>query len=152
MTPIFDAVLALYGVAEWTLEPIEGETIASITYQSGPDAWVLVAATNEDLRTFVVFARSPESCPPSRVGDVVDLFNRLNFGMTHGAWVVDPSDGEIRFRVGVDLAGRELAGDELGAVTNYVNVTMDTTLAALRAVIAGDADTDSAFAMIFGTS
>jgi hypothetical protein len=83
---------------------------------------------------------------------MVDFFNRVNFGMSHGAWILDVSDGEIRFRVGVDLAGRDITGDELGAITNYVNTVMGATLPALRALIAGSATPDSAMSMVFGSS
>ena len=70
--------------------------------------------------------------------------------MTHGAWILDHEDGEMRYRVGADLAGRDMAGDELGALTNYVNTVMGATLGALRAVVAGSATTDDAMAMVFG--
>lgn len=152
MTRIFDQMMTLFSYAEWTLEVVPGTTIASVTFQSGDDAWVFVASTNEELRTMTIFARGPESCPTDRIADMVDFFNRVNFGMSHGAWILDVNDGEIRFRVGVDLAGRDITGDELGAITNYVNTVMGATLPALRALIDGSATPDSAMSMVFGSS
>ena len=144
-------MMALYRFADWEMEVLQGETIASVTYAAEGNSWVFIAAVNEELRTLTLFARSPEPCPPDRQTDMVLFFNRVNFGMTHGAWILDHSDGEMRYRVGADLAGREIAGDELGALTNYVNTVMGTTLPALRAIVAGSANTDDAMAMVFGT-
>jgi hypothetical protein len=150
MTRIFDQMMTLFSYADWTLEVVPGTTIASVTFQSGDDAWVFVAATNEELRTMTIFARGPDSCPSERAAEMVDFFNRANFGMSHGAWILDVKDGEIRYRVGVDLAGRDVTGDELGAITNYINTVMSATLPALRAVIAGTATPESAMTMVFG--
>ncbi len=150
MSPIFGQILALFRHADWDMDVMEGENIASITYTSGGDAWVFVAAVNEDLRMLTLFARAPESCPADRQAAMLDFFNRVNFGMTHGAWVLDHDDGEMRFRVGADLAGRDMAGDELSALTDYVNTVMATSLPAVRAVLDGSADTDAAMSMVFG--
>ena len=150
MTRIFDQMMTLFGHGDWELQQVPGETIASVTYQSGDDSWVFVASTNEALRTVTLFARPREVCPVERMGAMVDFFNRVNFGMSHGAWCLDANDGEIRYRVGVDLAGRDLTGDELGAVTNYVNTVMGASLPALRAIIDGSATPIDAMSMIFG--
>ena len=152
MTEIFGQILALYRFADWEMDVLEGETVASVTYAAEGNSWVFVAAVNEELRTLTLFARAPEPCPAGSAANMVRFFNRVNFGMTHGSWVLDESDGEMRFRVGADLAGRDMAGDELGALTNYVNTVMTATLAAVRAVAAGTVDTEEAMAMVFDDS
>ena len=152
MSRIFDQMMTLFSYAEWSLDVVPDTTIASVTFQSGDDNWVFVASTNEELRTMTFFARGPETCPPDRVADMLDFFNRANFGMSHGAWILDVNDGEIRYRVGVDLAGRDLTGDELGAIANYINTVMGATLPALRGLINGTATPDRAMAMVFGNS
>ena len=137
MNPIFPSILALFRHGGWELEVLQGQTIASATYRSGEDAWVFVAAVNEDLRVLTLFARAPEPCPAERIDEMLQFFNRANFPMTHGTWTLDHDDGEIRFRVGADLAGRDMAGDELAALTQDVYTVMRVCLPAVRSVIAG---------------
>ncbi len=137
MNPVFPSTLALFRHAGWELEILEGHTIASATFRDRADAWVFVAAVNEELRMLTLFARAPEPCPPERIDAMLQFFNRSNFSMTHGTWTLDPDDGEIRFRVGADLAGRDMAGDELSTLTDYVNTVMRASLPAVRSVIAG---------------
>lgn len=149
VTTIFEQALALFRFADWNLEPVEGATAASVTYRSGSRQWVFAIVTNESARTLTAFARPPIACPPERQPAMIDFFNRVNFAAGNGAWVLDPSDGEIRFRVGVDLEGRELGGDELGAVSNYVNSAMAATYQLLDDLVDGVATPESALASLF---
>lgn len=151
MTSLFEQLSTLLASADWPMEQVPGQPILSVTYESGAeDRWVFVASANDANRTVTVFARLPENCPPERFDAAMRFFSLANFGMTHGAWVMDLGDGEIRFRVGVDVAGRELTGPELSAITNYVNATMGTALAPLHALLGGTMTPEEARQAVYG--
>lgn len=40
----------------------------------------------------------PVLVPADKRGDVLDFSNRINWGLNSGRFVMDPDDGEIRFR------------------------------------------------------
>lgn len=146
---LFDQLVALFRHAGWPIEQVPGENIVSVTYRSGDDRWVFVAAANDDIRTITLFARAPEPCPPERMDDMLEFINRVNFALSLGAWVVDLADGEIRFRFGVDMVDRDLTGTELTAVVNYVNASMTAALPALRSLVADTVSPTAAVEMVF---
>lgn len=150
MTSLFDQLSALLRSGDWPMEQVPGQPILSVTYQAADgEQWVLVAAADDDTRMLTLFARAPEACPPDRSAPVMEFFNRANFSMTHGAWAMDLADGEIRFRAGVDVSGRDLTGTELSAATNYVNAVMQASLAPLRSVLTGTATPAAAHEAIY---
>ncbi|HMQ53775.1 MAG TPA: YbjN domain-containing protein [Anaerolineae bacterium] len=149
MSGLFNQLIAFYESINWPMEQVGGDTILSITYAGKNDQWVFVASTDEANGIVVMFARAPLACPPEKYAVMSEFLERANFGMTHGAWVMDRTDGEIRYRVGVDLNGLELTNESLRNLTLYTNMTMDHYLPGLHAVIEGGASALEAFATVF---
>lgn len=149
MSGLFNQLVAFYESINWPMEQVGGDTILSITYAGESEQWVFVASTDETNGIVVMFARSPLACPPDKYEIMSEFLERANFGMTHGAWVMDRTDGEIRYRVGVDLNGLELTDESLRNLTLYTNMTMDHYLPGLHAVVEGGASAQEAFAAVF---
>lgn len=149
MSRLFNQLVAFYDSINWPMEQVEDDTILSITYAGSNAQWVFVASTDETNGIVVMFARSPLSCPPEKYMVMSEFLERANFGMTHGAWVMDRSDGEIRYRVGLDTNGLELTHNYLRNLTLYTNMTLEHYLPGLRAVIEAGASAQEAFAEVF---
>lgn len=121
----------------WPMTQVSGETILSVQYRGKGGQWVFVASTDEENDIVTLFARYPQTCPPERFNEMSEFLGRSNFGMTHGAWVMDRTDGEIRYRVGVDLGGLTLTDECLKNLTLYTNLTMERYLAGLASILSG---------------
>lgn len=134
---LFDEMAAFYQKASWPMEKIGGEndTIMATNYKGTHGSWLFFAMSDEENRIIILFARAPEVCPPEKVEAVSHFLELANFKITHGAWIMDRSDGEIRYRVGVDMADMELTDNYLRDLSYYTNMTMDTYLPGLRSIL-----------------
>ncbi|MEM7762054.1 MAG: hypothetical protein AAF298_28650 [Cyanobacteria bacterium P01_A01_bin.40] len=146
---LFDKLVAYYQSIAWQMVRVPNETIISTTYQGKNGSWVFVATSDEPHGIIVLFARYPETCPAEKYTVVSEFLERANFGMTHGAWVMDRHDGEIRYRVGVDMGNMELTDEYIQSLTTYTNMTMEYYLPGLEAVINQDLDVQKAWKLIF---
>lgn len=135
---MFETLVAFYrDDAGWPVNVDAENDLLSLTYQNNDDQWVFVASVDTQLRILTVFSRAPEACPEDRRPAMCEALIRLNWGMTHGAFDMDMSDGEIRYRTGTDLAGNDLTPGIVQNTTNYNLTSMATYLPVLRKVIAG---------------
>lgn len=149
MSKLFNQLVAFYKSINWPMEQIPDNTILSITYAGKNGQWVFVASTDEPNGIVVMFARAPMSCPPEKYTVMSEFLERANFGMTHGAWVMDRRDGEIRYRLGVDMNGLGLTFDYLRDMTLYTNMTIDQYLPGLHAIIENGVSAQEAFTLVF---
>ena len=125
---LFSQLVDFYQDIGFPMTHAEGTTILSARYQGKNALWTFIASSDEDNRILIMFARAPEPCPPERMAEMSAFLERSNFGMTHGAWVMDRDDGEIRFRVGVDLQHLQLYDDYIRSLTLYTQYVSPTSL------------------------
>lgn len=142
MTPLYDQVEAFYAKGGWPTERVPDETILSLTYQGNNAQWVFVAVVDEEAGSVTLFSRAPASCPAERRSEMLVLLNRINVGLPLGAWTLDPDDGEIRMRVGLDTMGTPLTDAWMQRATMLTLVTMDYYLPAMKAVVDGASAAD----------
>lgn len=148
----FDTLTNFYdGTMGWPMEQMNNDTVLSVNYQGRDAQWVFVAAADEDNDIVILFSRSPYACPDALFPTMGEFLERANFGMTHGAWVMDRSDGEIRYRVGIDLAGLDLTDECLKTMTLHTNLTMERYLPGLEAILNGGKTAENAFSIVFPT-
>ena len=76
--------------------------------------------------------------------EIAEFITRANYGLVLGAFEMDFSDGEIRYRSGVGVEGEELTHAYIRPIV-YANVlTMDKYLSGIMKVIYGDTTPESA--------
>lgn len=146
---LFDKLVTFYESVSWEMVQVEDEPILSINYNGDNGQWVFVATSADETGILVMFARYPDICPPEKHADLSEFMERANFAMTHGAWVIDRRDGEIRFRVGVDLGHMELTDIYIRNLTLYTNMTMDRYLPGLNAILEHSKSAQDAYAIVF---
>ena len=73
---------------------------------------------------------------------------RINYGLTIGTFEMDFSDGEIRYRTGVDVTGGELAPEMLGSLIAATVGTVDRYHPAIMSFLWNDMTPEDAVAMI----
>jgi hypothetical protein len=133
----------------WPMEVDRDNQILSVRYKGNNAQWIFVASSDANSETITMFARSPEACPSSHFNTMSEFLERSNFGMTHGAWVMDRQDGEIRYRVGVDVGKLEITDAFLQGLTIYTNMTMDHYLPGIQAIIQNNCSSEQAYAIVF---
>lgn len=152
MNPLFDQLVAFFEGIGWTMVQVPNETILSVNYRGKNGQWTFVASAEEAAKAFVFFSRAPMSCPPDRVDALVTFLNRVNFGLTMGAWAVDPGDGEIRFRYGIDVRDSEVTSERLRRATMYTVLTLDHHLKGLEGLTRGDLSPEAAWNQAFSVA
>ncbi|MEM6611761.1 MAG: hypothetical protein AAF652_05800 [Cyanobacteria bacterium P01_C01_bin.72] len=146
---LFDKLVSYYQSIAWQMVRVPNETIISTTYQGKNSSWVFVATSDEPRGIIVLFARYPETCSAEKYSVVSEFLERANFGMTHGAWVMDRHDGEIRYRVGVDMENMKLTNEYIQSLTTYTNMTMEYYLPGIQAILSKNFSPQQAWQMIF---
>lgn len=146
---IFNRLVSFYENYGWSMQQVPNNTILSIRYGGDIAQWDFIATSNEDNKIITMFARVPKACPSEVFATMSEFLERANFGMTHGAWVMDRRDGEIRYRVGVDVGKLEISDAFLEDMTLYTNLTLNYYLEAILSIIEEGASAQEAFQMVF---
>ena len=148
---LFDKLQQIYADIGWDMVQVPNENILSTTYGGKNRNWTFVVTTDEPNRVMAMFSRLPFSCPPERFDALSQFMEKANFGMSHGAWVMDRSDGEVRFRVGVDMGGVELNVAYVKQLTLYTNMTMEFYLPAMQAIVEDSKSVEEALDITFAS-
>lgn len=75
--------------------------------------------------------------PPNLRGETCDAISRLNFGRLAGCFEYEPEHGELRYRDGLFIAGRDA---DLGFLKTFVATTLQDAIsycADIDAIVAG---------------
>jgi len=146
----FEGLVDFYqNIMGWPMEIDRPNNILSVRYQGSNSQWVFVASSDAGSETITMFARCPEACPSSCFNSMSEFLEWSNFGMTHGAWVMDRRDGEIRYRVGADVGNLEINDSFFQSLTVYTNMTMDRYLEGITGIIQKNLSAEQAFAIVF---
>lgn len=149
MSQLFDRLVSFYEKLGWPMAQVPNNTILSVWYRGDNYQWDFIASSDESNKIITMFARVPEVCPPEKFNTMSEFLEKANFGMTHGAWVMDRRDGEIRYRVGVDVGKIEINDAFLESITLYTNVTMNYYLEAILSIIKEEFSAQQAFSIVF---
>lgn len=135
---MFDQLLEHFREIGWPVEQqYPPHPIVTVAFQGTEYSWTFVAAVDEELRLVSFFSRAPWTVPRSRYPTMFELISRANWGMMHGCFLLDFDDGELRFRVGADMADLPMTSKLLQEMILYNCGTMDQYLPGIRAVLDG---------------
>jgi hypothetical protein len=81
-----------------------------------------------------------------------ELFTRINYGLTIGTFEMDFSDGEIRYRTGIDVTGGELAPEMVMSLIAATVGTVDRYHPAIMSFLWNDMTPEDAVALVEGSS
>jgi hypothetical protein len=126
----------------------EDPPILTFPFEGDGYRWPVMILANDEARVLVVYSTSPVQCPPERRAEMYDFLHRANRGFTHGAFEIDHHNGDIRFRVGVDLRFTTLSDD---VVRENVRMNVSLFQHGLRGIVAvanGKLDAKHAIAML----
>ena len=94
----------------------------------------------EDKQIVLLYGLIDGRVPESRLAEAAEFISRANFGLLVGNFEMDWADGEIRFKVSVDVEGGELTPTMVRNMTNYCVVTVNRYYPSLMGVLFGNLD------------
>ena len=103
-------------------------------------AYTVCFQAYKDEPTVVCTCEMPLRVPEADRLRAVDYLNRANWGLRVGAFELDPSDGEVRFRVSADVDDGAISADRIGRMLDAVVPVCDRYCRGLMAVVFGGAD------------
>jgi hypothetical protein len=138
MSEMFEALKRFFFNDEWYYVELESRPILRLNHLGANGRFTCQAEINEDQKIFYFYSFFPVNVPPEKRAAIAEFITRANYGMRVGNFEMDYNDGEVRFKISVDVENHELTQ---ALVSNhvYANVwTMDRYLPGLFAVIYSD--------------
>jgi hypothetical protein len=121
---------------------------ADISGENGE--WALFIVAREDDNRVTVYSQAPWETPEPVRAEMAELLTRINFGLPLGNFELDFSDGEVRFKTSLDLAGAPLRTELFEGLLDPNIATTDMYLPAIEAVVHGRMTPKAAVEMVEG--
>ena len=101
--------------------------------------------SREEQNQVLVLIQCPVKLPPDARDDGCRLLNQINWKLVVGSFEMDQSDGEIRFRIGIDTDDLELTPEAVARMVGCATMMMDKHLPQLLALLNSDAESELPF-------
>ena len=92
----------------------------------------------EEQQIATLFVLLPVKVPEGRRKEVMEYLTRANFGLSIGNFEFDMDDGEIRYKISIDVEGGTLACSMVSNMLNAAFSTVDRYYPGLMSVIYGN--------------
>jgi hypothetical protein len=103
-TPLYNAVTAALDENETRYTELENATVG-IRLAGKRGTYDVFISVHEDLEQIVCYCSLSFRAPEERRLDLSEAITRANWGFRLGCFELDFSDGEVRFRSGIDVEG-----------------------------------------------
>jgi hypothetical protein len=112
---LFEQVGIWLEANDWSYSENAEKGYYSLQMQCGPGSVRVIINTDEKDGTnfLLIYVIYPERVPEARHQQVTELITRANYRMTLGNFEMDSGDGEIRFRISLDLVGQGITDDSI---------------------------------------
>ncbi len=117
---------------EWE-ETTDPEVIRAAVASANGE-WSLYVVCREEYGRCNIYSQAPWSTPEGVRIAMAELLVRINYGIAIGNFEMDFSDGEIRFKTSLDVAGGHLSRAMFEALLESNLAAMDVYLPAIEAV------------------
>ncbi|MCB9764388.1 MAG: YbjN domain-containing protein [Alphaproteobacteria bacterium] len=149
MASMIEVVKQFFEEEDWRFVELE-EHLLRTGFQGNNGRWSVYVQTYEEHDILLSYCICPVNCPEDRRLEMSSFFTRANYGMRLGNFEMDFADGELRFKVSLDVEGEALT---VNLVRNAIVVncrTADRYLPGMMALIYGGADAEQAIAIVEG--
>lgn len=157
---VFDTMTAYFEKIDWEYGDVGDGLSVALNFQGSEQEWRCVAQAVEPRSLFLFYSLCPVSATEATMAETADYVARANFGMYEGAFELDPSDGELRYRTSMSLIRLpedawppgDLARTLIGECVQSNVLAMDAYLAGLIDVALGKTTSGEAIATAEGSS
>jgi hypothetical protein len=137
MTELLEIIVDFLQEDGWPFTPVEGQTALRTAFQGENGQWTCYALALEEQRQFVFYSVCPVNASEEKRPAMAEFLTRANYGLFVGNFEMDWSDGEIRYKTGIDVEGDRLS-QALVQQMVYANVvSMDRYLPGIMKVLYG---------------
>ncbi len=140
MSRIIEACVAFFEADEWPFERIEELPMVRSRYagrNGNYDCWFQARDAEQQM---MFYCRTTINAPEEKRAALSEFMTRANYGMVIGNFELDLNDGEIRYKVSVDVEGIELDNLFLKNISYTGVVTMDRYFTGIAKVLFSDID------------
>ncbi|MBD2563676.1 MULTISPECIES: type III secretion system chaperone family protein [Nostoc] len=145
---ILQEMLNFFTEDDWNFRKLQGESVLQVAFGGKNGKWNCYAKAIEENKQFIFYSLCPITAPEDKRQAIAEFLTRANYAMMIGNFELDFSDGEIRYKTSIDIAGDRLS---FALIKNlvYTNVTMmDEYLPGILLVIDDDASPQEAITKI----
>lgn len=140
---LLDIACAMLDGHGYTYQQVDPNTV--FLALANPHGVYQIYITADDEKDFVrVICQYGSRVPIDRRVAVAEALTRINWQRAIGGFDMDFSDGEVRFRVGIDVEGGLLSAQMVDNMVGFSLHTMDKYHDALMRIAFGDADPETA--------
>lgn len=125
MGKILDTVAMFLTKDDWNFERDDKEDLITAGIKGRNASFRLFVKAREETEQLLVVMKSPNNIPEGRRVEAAEFLTRANWGLTIGNFEMDMQDGEVRYKVSVDVEGGELTAEMAGTMIRVGAIMMD---------------------------
>lgn len=141
---LLDVVQRALTSHEWHYHTLDDAPLVHFTVVGAAGTYPCWAAVNDDAEQCSVFVVFPHRVASDRRLAVAELIARANYGLAIGNFEMDFADGELRFRVSVDVEGGTLTPTMVQTMFDAALWTMERFHDPIMRVVYGGATPEQA--------
>ncbi len=133
---------------EWNYERIEGKDILKAGVRADNGVYLIFFDIKEEPQQVILYVIYEENVPEDRRIDVAEYLTRANYPLIIGNFEMDFRDGEVRYKVSVDIEGGMLMPKMVENMISAGVRTADWFHPGLVSVIEGQQSPEDAIASL----
>jgi hypothetical protein len=119
---------------DWNFERIEGRDAIRCGIKAKNASFRMIFDVKEDAEQLILLAISPNNVPEDKRLVAAEFITRANYGLRIGNFELDMNDGEIRYKVAIDVEGSSLSPQMLRNMIGLGVGTLDRYFPGLMAI------------------
>ena len=137
---ILNTVAAALTEDDWDFDADEDREIIRTGVTAKNASYRMIFDAREDTEQLLLYLLCAYQVPDDRRLAAAEFMARANFGLVLGNFELDMEDGEVRYRVSIDIEGGELTNKMVRNMIGAGVVTLDRYFPGLMAVCYADRD------------
>ena len=134
MHPIAQAIETLFSREGWKIQKRD-ERSYTFGFRGRNNSYNFVARIGERNNTLCVYAIMPMQAPSEKLFEVAEFLHRANYGLILGNFEMDFRDGEIRYKVSIDIEDNQPNPDHINNMIDCALAMSDRYCPGVGAVI-----------------
>jgi hypothetical protein len=132
----------------WKFEKDDDSEVIKTGVNAKNASFRLVIYSLEEKDLLTVYVAQDNNVPSDKLLLIAEFIARANYGLNLGNFDLDMEDGELGYKVAMDLEGGHLSTDMVGNMVGAGVSTMDQYYPGLMAVLFGNASPEEAIIQI----
>jgi hypothetical protein len=152
MTKILELVADWLLTDDWSFDQNQEHSYISTGVKGNNGTYRLIFDAREQHHQLLIFILAPREIPEAKRLVAAEFLTRANFGLTLGNFELSMEDGEVRYKVSVDVEGGVLTTTMVKTMIHAAILTMDRYCPGLTAITFASRSARAAILEIEGTT